>query len=86
MRDSAPRRPCPVLSTRALHARGTLTAKILSAELVIGITVCNQARRLPGALRSALSQTVVDNGQAVVVLLDDQSTDGWRESCGKLLV
>ena len=85
MRDSAPRRPCPVLSARALHARGTLTAKILSAEIVIGITVCNQAQRLPRALRSALSQTVVDNGQAVVVLLDDQSTDGWRESCGKLL-
>ena len=85
MRDSAPRHPWPVLSVRALHALGTLSAKILSAELVIGITVCNQARRLPRALKSALSQTVIDNGQAVVVLLDDQSTDGWRESCGDLL-
>lgn len=85
MRDSAPRRPCPVLSVRALHARGMLSAKILSAQLVIGITVCNQARRLPRALKSALSQTVVENGHAVVVLLDDQSTDGWRESCCELL-
>ncbi|WP_187394538.1 glycosyltransferase family A protein [Zoogloea oleivorans] len=62
-----------------------LSAKILSAQLVIGITVCNQARRLPRALKSALSQTVVENGHAVVVLLDDQSTDGWRESCCELL-
>lgn len=85
MRDSAPRRPCCVLSVRALHARGTLSTKILSAEIVIGITVCNQARRLPRALKSALAQTVVDNGQAVVVLLDDQSADGWRKSCGYLL-
>ncbi len=85
MRDSAPRRPCPVLSVRALHARGMLSATILSAQLVIGITVCNQARRLPRALKSALSQTVVENGHAVVVLLDDQSTDGWRESCCELL-
>lgn len=85
MRDSAPRHSRPVLSVRALHALGTLSTKFLSAELVIGIAVCNQARRLPPALKSALSQTVVENGQAVVVLLDDQSTDGWRESCNKLL-
>lgn len=85
MRDSAPRAPRPVLSTRALRPLEPLSALALSAEVVIGITVRNQARRLPRALRSALSQDVVENGQAVVVLLDDQSTDSWRESCSQLL-
>lgn len=85
MRDSAPRIPRPVLSARALRPLAPLSASALSAEIVIGITVRNQANRLPRALKSALSQSVMKNGQAVVVLLDDQSTDNWRESCGKLL-
>lgn len=85
MRDSAPRVPRPVLSVRALRILGPLSAIALSAEVVIGITVRNQAHRLPRALTSALSQTVVEDGQAVVVLLDDQSTDNWREKCVKLL-
>lgn len=85
MRDSAPRVPRPVLSARALRILEPLSAIALSAEIVIGITVRNQARRLPRALTSALSQTVVENGQASVVLLDDQSTDDWRERCAKLL-
>lgn len=85
MRDSAPRIPRPVLSARALRPLAPLSASALSAEVVIGITVRNQEHRLPRALKSALSQNVVENNQAVVVLLDDQSTDNWRESCGKLL-
>ena len=85
MRDSAPRIPRPVLSTRALRPLAPLSALALSAEVVIGITVRNQAHRLPRALKSALSQNVIENDQAVVVLLDDQSTDNWRESCAKLL-
>lgn len=85
MRDTAPRVPRTVLSARALRPLAPLPASVLSADVVIGITVRNQARRLPRALRSALSQNVVESGQAIVVLLDDQSTDNWRESCGKLL-
>lgn len=85
MHESAPRVPRPVLSVRALRPLMSLSAEALSAEIVIGITVRNQARRLPRALRSALSQTVIENGQAVVVLLDDQSTDNWRESCANFL-
>jgi glycosyltransferase involved in cell wall biosynthesis len=85
MRNSAPRAHQPVLSLRALRPQGPLSVLALSAEIVIGIAVHNQAHRLPRALRSALSQDVIKNGQAIVVLLDDQSTDNWRESCGKLL-
>lgn len=85
MRDSAPRLRQPVLSTRALRPLSPLSASALSSKVVIGITVRNQARRLPRALKSALSQDVVENDEAVVVLLDDQSTDNWRESCGELL-
>lgn len=85
MRDSAPRVPRPVLSARELRTAQPLSAATLSAEIVIGITVHNQAHRLPTALQSALTQDVIENNQAVVVLLDDQSTDLWRESCGNLL-
>lgn len=85
MRDSAPRVPRAVLSARALRPLKPLSDSAVSAEVVIGITARNQARCLPRALKSALSQDVVENEQAVVVLLDDQSTDSWRETCGKLL-
>lgn len=85
MRDSAPRVPQAVLSTRALRPLEPLSISTLAAEVVIGITVHNQAHRLPGALKSALGQSVVENGKAVIILLNDQSTDSWRESCGKLL-
>lgn len=36
---------------------------------------------MPAALESAIRQTLFQSGEACVVILDDQSTDDWKEAC-----
>lgn len=79
MLDSAPRTQQEVLCLRDLRFVGSISEEAYCAEIVIGITVRNQANHLPSALASALAQSVVEEGRAVVLVLDDQSTDDWRE-------
>tara|TARA_R110000868_G_scaffold96949_1_gene266635 strand:+ start:2599 stop:5535 length:2937 start_codon:yes stop_codon:yes gene_type:complete len=45
----------------------------------------NQGEQLTAALGSAMQQTLFRSGEVCIVILDDQSTDGWKESCGGLL-
>lgn len=52
---------------------------------MIGICVHNQGAFLPVALTSALAQSVVTAGRAVVLLLDDRSTDAWQSGIYPLL-
>ncbi|MGI2176525.1 glycosyltransferase [Shewanella ulleungensis] len=56
-----------------------------NAPVIIGINLCNQAEFIAQALHSALSQSLVDNSTAQIVILDDQSTDNWQAHCSTLL-
>lgn len=85
MRDTMPRVRQVALCTRNLRPLRPLAPESLQARIVIGITLRNQAGALPRALASALAQSVVEAGQAVVLILDDGSEDDWRGACAALL-
>ncbi|MDO6637932.1 glycosyltransferase family A protein [Pseudoalteromonas carrageenovora] len=56
-----------------------------NAPVIIGINLCNQAEFIAQALHSALSQSLVENHTAQIVILDDQSTDNWQTCCQTLI-
>lgn len=85
MHFSAPRSLSRILCSRAIRFSGELSASAIVAEVVIGICVHNQASKLPRALNSALSQQAVQQGRAVVVILDDGSSDNWQSGIESLL-
>ncbi|MCP9760236.1 glycosyltransferase [Aquitalea sp. S1-19] len=80
MHKSAPRTTQTVLSPRFLKLQAPLSDEAQQATVVIGICVRNQAKHLPVALASAMSQQVMRQGMGVVVILDDASDDEWQAS------
>lgn len=78
----APKTLHTALCTRELAFVLPVHPDARQAEVIIGITIHNQAHHLSRTLASALSQTIVEQGKAVVVILDDQSTDDWQIQCG----
>lgn len=76
---SAPRELRSVLSTRGMQLHSTLSDEARHASIVIGVCLRNQAKHLRAALESAMTQTVVQQGRAVVVIMDDSSDDDWQE-------
>lgn len=76
----APRVPREILCSRNLRIQGQPSPEAWNAEIIIGICLHNQAASIPVALASALAQTVVMEGRAVIVLLDDSSADDWRSA------
>lgn len=57
----------------------------VNAPIIIGIGLHNQADTLARALISAISQTVVIERKARIIIVDDQSTDNWQSCCAELL-
>ncbi len=78
MHRPAPSVPQEALCPRSISLRSQLTEAARLAEVVIGICVRNQAKNLPSALASAMTQQVVQDGKGVVVILDDASGDNWH--------
>lgn len=76
----APRVPREILCSRNLQVQGRPGHEAWKAEIIIGICLHNQAARLPIALASALAQTVIAENRAVIVLLNDRSTDDWQSA------
>lgn len=85
MHKSAPRTTQTVLSPRFLKLQAPLSAEARQATSVLGICVRNQAKHLPAALASAMSQQVIQQGMGVVVILDDASDDDWQISVAEWL-
>lgn len=81
----APRRLAVGLSSRNVSCSTVLSAAALSARIIIGVALHNQGKQLAAALDSAMQQTLFQSGEACIVILDDQSTDGWRALFGDLL-
>ena len=73
------------LILRELITHKQCDSDYVNAPVLIGIGLHNQADVLARALASALSQTLVMERKAQIVILDDQSTDNWRECCEALL-
>jgi len=57
----------------------------INAKVIIAITLHNQSRSLKKTLNSALSQTMVVDKLARIVILDDQSNDDWLSYNTKLI-
>lgn len=85
MHRSAPRTTQTVLSPRFLQLQTSLSTEAREASVAIGICIRNQARQLPQALASAMSQQVIQQGMGVVVILDDASDDAWQLSVANWL-
>lgn len=83
---SAPRVIEKVLSPRQFKLDGQISEPLLVAETVIGICLHNQAKKLRGALLSALKQDAVQQGTTAIVILDDASTDNWKGHVADLLL
>ena len=81
----APRLPRETLCSRKLQVRGQPSPEAWKAEIIIGICLHNQAASLPIALASALAQNVIAEDRAVIVLLDDRSTDDWQSALQEYL-
>lgn len=74
-----------MLCPRSISVRSPLTEAAQLAEVVIGICLRNNAKTLPLALASAMAQQVVQAGRAIVVILDDASSDSWQAAASNWL-
>lgn len=81
----APRRQEFILCRRNISILGSVSDYARNASVVIAMPLHNQADTLRTALESALAQRLSD-GHSAVVLLDDQSTDNWRDNVKDLLL
>ncbi|WP_299201637.1 glycosyltransferase [uncultured Amphritea sp.] len=77
MHTPAPRTIDTVLSSRFYQLRSPLSNEALNASIIIGICVRNQGKHLVSALSSAMEQTAIQQGDAAIVILDDDSSDDW---------
>lgn len=83
-RQCAPRTLNTVLCSRKTRLVGDVSAHALAAQVAIAMPLHNQAETLRRALKSALAQRLT-SGHCVVILLNDQSTDGWQLTVQDLL-
>jgi len=81
----APRKQEIILCRRNISIVGNVSDYARTASVVIAMPLHNQAETLRTALKSALAQKLSD-GHSAVVLLDDQSTDNWRDDVKDLLL
>lgn len=72
------------LSARSLHFSHPPKPQTQQAEIVVVMALRNQAAYLSSALASALGQNI-ELGRLAVLILDDQSSDNWRETAHILL-
>lgn len=79
------RKPTAGLVLRQIVKHKLCDLKYINAPILIGIGLHNQANSLARALLSAISQTVVVECKAQIVIVDDQSTDNWRGYSEELL-
>ena len=75
----------PVLSGRSVELVSAPDTAAWDAEIVITVAHHDQSVSLTHALKSALSQTVVESGRAAVLVLDDSSSPDWIHSVSSQL-
>lgn len=81
----APRVPAEALCSRQMKVLVPPGDEFWNAEIVIAISLHNQAESLSAALGSAMGQTVVTDQRAVILILDDRSTDDWQSAVQEFL-
>ena len=81
---SAPRERAVRLADRQLHFSRLAEDLAQAAGIVVAIALHNQGTELPKAILSVLEQDVGAETVAILVL-DDESTDVWRECAAGLL-
>lgn len=54
-----------------------LSNEALNATAIIGICIKNQANHIKPALASAMAQSIVQQGDGAVLILNDNSSDEW---------
>jgi glycosyltransferase involved in cell wall biosynthesis len=82
---SAPKQYSTVLADRSLCTLKDCSSRYQHASVLIAIAHRNQSTELKRALSSALKQTLVRQAEARIVILDDQSEEGWEASVKDLL-
>lgn len=79
-----PRALAVVTCRRNLTLQKDISDYALKAEVVIAMPFKNSAKTLRRAIRSALAQELSD-GHCAILILDDQSSDAWRDDIEDLL-
>lgn len=82
---TAPAKYAEVLSARGCTVLKQCETQYKQVPIVIAIAHKNQGELLQRALLSALDQTLVEKQLAQIVLLDDSSNDGWKNSVTDLV-
>lgn len=82
--ERAPLKMAVSLSARSLHFSQAPNPQTQQAQIVVVMALRNQAAYLSSALASALGQNI-ELGKLAVLILDDQSSDNWRETAHVLL-
>ncbi|WP_286240960.1 glycosyltransferase family A protein [Neptuniibacter halophilus] len=77
MHTKAPRVTECVLSPRFYQLHSPLSNEALNATAIIGICIKNQANHIKPALASAMAQSIVQQGDGAVLILNDNSSDEW---------
>lgn len=74
-----------IICPRRLSEFSPIPVNLKQRPIVIAIPLHNQAKSLGNALQSAIAQTSVQGEQATILILDDCSSDNWRETNAHLL-
>lgn len=81
----APIRTAQTLTLRKLQCLKAASNEFRAAPVVIAVSHQNQPELLKRALKSAVEQTLVDERNAQIAVLDDQSEGNWQEVTGAIL-